>query len=56
MENVDAYFSDVRYVRDDNDWTIEEVNATKQAIEDIEKKIALSSWQQIIEKRLTQVF
>lgn len=38
MENVDAYFSDVRYVRDDNAWIIEEVNSTKQAFEDIEKK------------------
>lgn len=37
MENVDAYFPDVRYVRDLNDWTIEEVNATKLAIEDLEK-------------------
>ena len=38
MENVDAYFSDVRYVSDHNEWTIEEVNAAKQAIEDLEKK------------------
>lgn len=37
MENVDAYFPDVRYVRDQNDWTIEEVNTTKQLIEDLEK-------------------
>lgn len=43
MENVDAYFSDVRYVRDDNAWTIEEVNATNRQLKILKRKIALSS-------------
>ena len=60
MENVDAYFSDVRYVRDDNDWTIEEVNATKQAIEDIEKKncfvIMTANYREKIDSGLLDLF
>lgn len=60
MENVDAYFSDVRYVRDDNDWTIEEVNATKQAIEDIEKKncfvIMTANYREKIDSSLLDLF
>lgn len=60
MENVDAYFSDVRYVRDDNAWTIEEVNATKQAIEDIEKKncfvIMTANYREKIDSGLLDLF
>lgn len=60
MENVDAYFSYVRYVRDDNDWTIEEVNATKQAIEDIEKKncfvIMTANYREKIDSGLLDLF
>lgn len=60
MENVDAYFSDVRYVRDDNDWTIEEVNATKQAIEGIEKKncfvIMTANYREKIDSGLLDLF
>lgn len=60
MENVDAYFSDVRYVHDDNDWTIEEVNATKQAIEDIEKKncfvIMTANYREKIDSGLLDLF
>lgn len=60
MENVDAYFSEVRYVRDDNDWTIEEVNATKQAIEDIEKKncfvIMTANYREKIDSGLLDLF
>lgn len=60
MENVDAYFSDVRYVRDGNDWTIEEVNATKQAIEDIEKKncfvIMTANYREKIDSGLLDLF
>lgn len=60
MENVDAYFSDVRYVRDDNDWTIEEVNATKQAIEDLEKKncfvIMTANYREKIDSGLLDLF
>lgn len=60
MENVDAYFSDVRYVSDDNDWTIEEVNATKQAIEDIEKKncfvIMTANYREKIDSGLLDLF
>ncbi len=60
MENVDAYFSDVRYVSDHNDWTIEEVNATKQAIEDIEKKncfvIMTANYREKIDSGLLDLF
>lgn len=60
MENVDAYFSDVRYVRDGNDWTIEEVNATKQAIEDLEKKncfvIMTANYREKIDSGLLDLF
>lgn len=60
MENVDAYFSDVRYVSDHNEWTIEEVNATKQAIEDIEKKncfvIMTANYREKIDSGLLDLF
>ena len=60
MENVDAYFSDVRYVSDHNEWTIEEVNATKQAIEDIEKKncfvIMTAKYREKIDSGLLDLF
>lgn len=60
MENVDAYFSDVRYVSDHNDRTIEEVNATKQAIEDIEKKncfvIMTANYREKIDSGLLDLF
>lgn len=60
MENVDAYFSDVRYVRDDNAWTIEEVNATKQAIEDLDKKncfvIMTANYREKIDSGLLDLF
>lgn len=60
MENVDAYFSDVRYVSDHNDWTIEEVNATKQEIEDIEKKncfvIMTANYREKIDSGLLDLF
>ena len=60
MENVDAYFSDVRYVRDGNDWTIEEVNAAKQAIEDLEKKncfvIMTANYREKIDSGLLDLF
>lgn len=60
MENVDAYFSDVRYVSDHNEWTIEEVNSTKQAIEDIEKKncfvIMTANYREKIDSGLLDLF
>lgn len=50
----------MRYVRDDNDWTIEEVNATKQAIEDIEKKncfvIMTANYREKIDSGLLDLF
>ena len=60
MENVDAYFSDVRYVSDHNEWTIEEVNAAKQAIEDLEKKncfvIMTANYREKIDSGLLDLF
>lgn len=60
MENVDAYFSDVRYVSDHNEWSIEEVNAAKQAIEDLEKKncfvIMSANYREKIDSGLLDLF
>ena len=60
MENVDAYFSDVRYVSDHNEWTIEEVNAAKQAIEDLEKKncfvVMTANYREKIDSGLLDLF
>lgn len=60
MENVDAYFSDVRYVSDHNEWTIEEVNAAKQAIEELEKKncfvIMTANYREKIDSGLLDLF
>lgn len=60
MENVDAYFSDVRYVSEQNEWTIEEVNAAKQAIEDLEKKkcfvIMTANYREKIDSGLLDLF